>query len=135
MKRLVLIAVLLAFTVNGARAESCSKSREYLLGDTDGELKLPPQAYEDMFKKCMAATAMTNVKDAFILNDGGIGVIPKQNSIAATAATLSDFCSAYPRATLHFFTPAEVAQIKSIASAVKVSSKSSTTCQTIKGAY
>jgi hypothetical protein len=130
---LVLIAVLLAFAVDSARAESCSKSREYLLGDINGELKSPTQAYEDMFKKCMAAIAMTNVKDAFILKDGGIAVIPKQNSIAATAATLSEFCSAYPRATLHFFTPAEVAQVKSIASAVKVSSRSSTTCQAIKG--
>ncbi len=83
----------------------------------------------------MAAIAMTNVRDAFILKDGGIAVIPKQNTIAATAATLSDFCSAYPRATLHFFTRAEVAQIKSIANAVKVSSKSSTSCQAIKGGF
>jgi hypothetical protein len=135
MRRLALVAVLLSFAVASARAESCSKSREYLLGDINGELKSPTQAYEDMFKKCMATIAMTNVSDAFILKDGGIAVIPKQNTIAATAATLSEFCRAYPRATLHFFTRGEVAQIKSIANAVRVSSKSSTSCQTITGVF
>jgi hypothetical protein len=76
---------------------------------------------------------MTNVRDAFILKDGGVAVIPKQNSITATAATLSEFCRAYPRSILHFLTRGEVAQIKSIANAVAVSSKSSTSCQTITG--
>lgn len=135
MRRLALIAVFFALAASNAQAESCSKSREYLLGDIDGELKLSAQAYEDLFKKCMAATGMTNVRDAFILKDGGIAVIAKQNSIAATAATLSEFCRAYPRAILHFLTRGEVAQIKSIANAVTVSSKSSTSCQTITGGF
>jgi hypothetical protein len=133
MRRSSLIAILLALATHSAQAESCSKSREYLIGDVNGELILPAQAYEDAFKKCMAATGMANVKDAFVLKDGGIAVIPKQNTIAATAATLAEFCNAYPRAVLHFFTPGEIAQIKSISSAVTVSSKSSTTCQVIKG--
>jgi hypothetical protein len=132
MRRLALIAVFFALAASNAQAESCSKSREYLLG-IDGELQLPAQAYEDLFKKCMAATGMTNVRDAFILKDGGVAVIPKQNSITATAATLSEFCRAYPRSILHFLTRGEVAQIKSIANAVAVSSKSSTSCQTITG--
>jgi hypothetical protein len=135
MKRSVLMAIFLASAANSARAESCSRSRDYLLGGVGSELKLPAQAYQDMFKKCVATIAMTNVKDAFILEDGGIAVIPKQDSIAATAATLSAFCNAYPRATLHFLTRAEAQQIKSIASVVKISSGSSTTCQTIKGGF
>jgi len=133
MKRLAVIAVLIALAANTARAESCSKSREYLLGNLGGDLALPPQAYEDLFKTCLATAAMANVKDAYILKDGGIAVIPKQDSVAATAATLSQFCDAYPRATLHFLTRKELLQIKSIVNVIKISSTSSTSCQKVKG--
>jgi hypothetical protein len=92
MQRLPLIALFLALAVNHAHAENCGRSREYLLGNLGGDLALPPKAYEDLFKTCMAAAAMANVKDAYILRDGGIGVIPKHDSVAATAATLSQFC-------------------------------------------
>jgi hypothetical protein len=82
----------------------------------------------------MQATAtMANVKDAYILNDGGIAVIPKQDSLAATATTLSQFCNAYPRATLHFLTRKELLDVKSIVKVIKISSTSSTSCQKIKG--
>jgi hypothetical protein len=135
MKPLVFTALCFALSVGAARAESCSSSRQFLLSDIEGEMTRPSQSYEDMFKRCMATIALPNVKDAFVLADGGIGVIPKQDSIAATAATLSAFCNAYPRATLHFVTHSETQQIKSIASAVKISSRSSTTCQTIKGGF
>ena len=60
-------------------------------------------------------------------------MIAKQDSVAATAATLSRFCDAYPKTTLHFLTRKELLQIKSIASVVKISSTSSTSCQKIKG--
>jgi hypothetical protein len=133
MKPLLLMTLFLAMAAESAQAESCSGTRQFLLNDIEGTMSRPSQAYEDMFKRCMAAIAMPNVKDAFILADGGIAVIPKQDSIAATAATLSEFCNAYPRATLHFMTRSETQQINSIASAVKISSRSSTTCQTIKG--
>jgi hypothetical protein len=133
MKQLALIAVLLALAVTAARADNCGKSREYLLGSLGGDLALPPQAYEDLFKKCMAAATMTNVKDAYILRDGGIAVIAKQDSVAATAATLSQFCDAYPRATLHFLTRKELLQIGSIVSVVRISSTSSTSCEKITG--
>jgi hypothetical protein len=133
MKRLGLIAVFLALAVTDARAENCTKSREYLLGNLSGDLKMPPHAYEDLFKICMATATMANVKDAYILNDGGIAVIPKQDSVAATAATLSQFCDAYPRSTLHFLTHKELLEIKSIVNVIKISSTSSTPCQKIKG--
>jgi hypothetical protein len=133
MKRLAVIAVLIALAANTARAESCSKSREYLLGNLGGDLALPPQAYEDLFKTCLATTAMANVKDAYILKDGGIAVIAKQDSVAATAATLSQFCDAYPRATLHFLTRKELLKIKSVVNVIKISSTSSTSCQKVKG--
>ena len=62
----------LALAVGSARAENCGKSREYLLGNLGGDLTLPPKAYDDLFKICMATAAMANVKDAYILKDGGI---------------------------------------------------------------
>ena len=133
MKHLALIALLLALAVNNARAENCGRSREYLLGNLSGELALPPKAYDDLFRTCMAAATMANVKDAYILRDGGIAVIPKQDNVAATAATLSQFCDSYPKSTLHFLTRKEMLQVKSIANVIRISSTSSTPCQKIKG--
>jgi hypothetical protein len=133
MKRFALIVILLVLAVDAARAANCQKSREYLLGNLVGDLTLPPKTYDDLFKMCMATIGMSNVKDAYILKDGGIGVVAKQDSIAATAATLSQFCDAYPRATLHFLTHKELLQVKSIVTVVKISSTSSTPCQKIKG--
>jgi hypothetical protein len=133
MNRFALIAVFLAAGVTHGQAESCGKSREYLLGNLSGDLTMSPQAYENLFKICMTTATMANVKDAYILKDGGIAVIPKQDSVAATAATLSQFCDAYPKATLHFLTHKELLEVKSIVSVIKISSTSSTPCQKIKG--
>jgi hypothetical protein len=132
MKQLALIAVLLALAAP-ARAENCGKSREYLLENLGGDLPMPARAYDDLFKVCMATAAMSNVKDAYILKDGGIAVIAKQDTVAATAATLSQFCEAYPKATLHFLTRKELLQVKSLVNVVKLSSTSSTSCPKIKG--
>jgi hypothetical protein len=135
MMRMVAIALFLTLAGNAARADSenCRKSREYLLGSLSGDLTLAPQAYNDLFKICMAAAAMSNVRDAYILNDGGIAVVPKQDGIAATATTLSQFCDTYPRATLRFLTRKEMLLAKSIASVVQTSSGSATPCKKIKG--
>ena len=132
MMRIAPIVVFLALAAGSARADNCGNSRDYLFGNLS-DLTLSPKAYDDLFKVCMAAAAMSNVKDAYILKDGGIAAIAKQDSVAATAATLSRFCDAYPKATLHFLTRKELLQIKSIASVVKISSTSSTSCQKIKG--
>jgi hypothetical protein len=133
MKQLVIAAAFLAVAANAAHADNCDKSREYLLGGLGGELTLQPKEYDALFKRCLAATRMTNVKDAYILKDGGIAVIPKQDTIAATAATLAQFCEAYPRATLHFLSKQELATAKSLGDIVRTSSTSSTSCQKIKG--
>ena len=114
-------------------SENCRRSREYLLGSPGSDLTLPPQAYNDLFKICSATASMSNVKDAYILRDGGIAVVPKQDSIPATAATLSQFCDNYPRATLRFLTRKEMQSTKSIAGIVQMSSGSSTPCKKIKG--
>jgi hypothetical protein len=133
MKHLTPIVMLLVLAAGGVHAEGCSKSRDYLLAALGGELTMPPQAYADLFKKCLATAAMSNVKEAFILRDGAVAVIAKQNNVAATAATLSQFCDAYPRATLHFLTEKEQRDIGSIGTIVRIKSTSSTPCQQIKG--
>jgi hypothetical protein len=132
MKQFVLTAMLLIFA-SGAHAEGCGDSRDYLLSDLGGELPMPPQAYADLFKECLATASMSNVKAAFILRDGAIAVLPKQNNVAATAATLSQFCDIYPRATLHFLTEKEQRDVASIGLIVRIKSTSSTPCQKIKG--
>ena len=135
MTRMVAIALFLTLAGNAARADSenCRRSREYLLGSLSDDLTLPPQAYNDLFKICNAAAAMSNVRDAYILKDGGIAVVPKQDSIAATAATLSRFCDNYPHAVLRFLTRNEMLSVKSVVGVVQMSSTSSTPCKKIKG--
>jgi hypothetical protein len=133
MKRLAILAIFLAVGAGSARADNCGKSRDYLFANLDGDLTLPPKAYEDLFKICMAVIGMSNVRDAYILRDGGIAVIAKRDSVAATAATLSQFCDAYPKATLHFLTRKELLEVKTVMSVVKIPSTSSTSCQKIKG--
>ncbi len=133
MKQLSIAVVFLATVLNAAHADNCDKSRAYLLGGLGGPLMRKPEEYNDLFKRCLATAAMPNVKDAYMLKDGGIAVVPKQDTIAATAATLSLFCEAYPRATLHFLSKRELAADKSLGDIVRTSSTSSTSCQKIMG--
>ncbi|WP_247510458.1 hypothetical protein [Bradyrhizobium sp. 157] len=135
MKLLVATAMLLTLASSAARAdnENCRKSREYLLGTPGGDLSLTPQAYNELFKICVAASAMPNVKDAYILRDGGIAVVPKQDSVSATAATLAQFCDAYPRGVLRFITRKEKLSIHSVTDVARMSSTSSTPCKKVKG--
>jgi hypothetical protein len=135
MSRLAAIAILLALGSGAARADNgnCQRSREYLLAGLSGDTTLPPQAYADAFKVCMAAAAMPNVRDAYILKDGAIAVVAKQDSIPATAATLSRFCDAYPHGVLRFLTRKEMLAAKSVANIVRMSASSSTPCKKIKG--
>jgi len=133
MKPFAGAAIVLTLAASPSHADNCDKSRSYLLGGLGGDLTLPPKEFDGLFKRCLATAAMTNVKDAYILKDGGIAVIPKQDTLAATAATLSQFCDSYPRATLHFLTKRERTDDKLLADIVRISSTSSTSCQKIKG--
>ena len=133
MRVLFTATVLMSLGATAAHADSCGKSRDYLLGGLAGEAMMPPDVYRSLFKVCLATAAMTNVKDAFILKDGGIAVIPKQDSVAATAGTLSTFCNTYPRGTLRFITRKDQKTGTSISRIVKLSSTSSTPCKVIKG--
>lgn len=119
--------------MGAALADSCSRSRELLLGGLVGELPQPPASYKQLFNTCLAAAGIANVKDSFLLKDGGIGVIPKRDEIAATAATLSEFCQRYPRATLRFATRSELQRLKSLSQLVQLSSGGATSCRKIMG--
>lgn len=133
MRTLTVAIAMILIAGRSAHAESCTKSRDYLLGNLGGDLTQSPQAYQNLFKTCLATVKMSNVKDAFILKDGGIAVIPKQDNVAATAATLSAFCDAYPRGTLRFLNRKDLLQAPSVTNIVRISSTASTPCRKIKG--
>jgi len=134
MRRLLFACV--AFCVSCSpvfAADDCAKSREYLLGGMAGDLAMPLAAYTNLFKICATTAAMPNVKDAYMLKDGGIAVSPKRDTVEATAATLAKFCESYPRATLRFLTKRDLKLSRSVLDIVKISSTSATSCKKLKG--
>ena len=129
----MILALTLTISCTAAQANSCNKSREYLLGGLVGDLQMTPQTYDGLFKVCETTATMPNVDDAFILKDGGIGVIAKRDTIPATAATLARFCDANPRATLRFISKKDLLLAKSMSKIVSLSSTGTTSCKKIKG--
>lgn len=130
---LTIAAVLSSLAAAEASSDSCARSREYLLGGLAGDLPQGPQAYRQLFNTCIATADLANVKDAFILKDGGIGAVAKNDGVAATAATLSEFCQRFPRATLRFISKKELSRATTIAQTVQLSSGGITSCRKIKG--
>jgi hypothetical protein len=116
-------------------ADGCMKSREYLLGGMAGDLVMPVASYANLFKICSATVVMPNVKNAYILKDGGIAVTPKQDTVAATAATLSQICESPPRATLRFLSKRDLKLSRSVLDIVRISSTSATSCKKLKGLH
>lgn len=134
MQRLAIVCFALCASCHAAfAADHCMKSREYLLGRMTDDLPMPVAAYTNLFKICIATAAMPNVKDAYILKDGGIAVIAKQDTVAATAATLSQFCESYPRATLRFLSKKDLRLNRSVLDIMRISSTSATSCKKLKG--
>ena len=133
-RRLVLAAgVFTSLATTQAFADSCERSREFLLSGLAGELPQAPQSYTTLFNVCTATADLTNVKDVYILKDGGIGIVARNDSIAATAATLSEFCRRFPRATLRFISQSKSKRPMTIAQTVVVSSGGATSCLKIRG--
>lgn len=116
-----------------AQAESCSRSREYILENSTGGEGLGPQAYQALWKICEETLQMPNVKDAFLLVSGAIAVIPRRDGVSATASTLSQFCTRFPTKTLRFVDRKEVAMTASIGRAVRLDASTATPCQKIVG--
>jgi hypothetical protein len=131
MKWLVLLC---ALCLSGpAAAESCGKSREYILDGLAGDLVQPPANYQNLYKTCVETLGLANVKDAYLLRDGGIAVVPKRNTLVATAETLAQFCERFPRSTARFLTPREMKKRPTVGLVVIMSSTGAVSCKTIRG--
>ncbi len=114
-----------------AIAASCSRSQQYILESTSGTPPQPPQLYRALHQVCEETLLLSNVRDAFILTTGAIAVIPKRDGIAATAATLAEFCTRFPTRTLRFVSRRELPVTSNIGRAVRLDSSSATSCQRI----
>lgn len=132
-RSVILCAVICAMGSPAMAGDNCLKSREYLFGGLAGTLPMPTTAYTDRLRICQAAALMPNVKDAYILKDGGIAVVAKQNTVPATAATLSQFCDTYPTSTLRFLSKKDITLNRSLSDIVRISSTSATPCKRLKG--
>ena len=128
------IALLVVLCLTGpVSAESCGKSREYILEGLAGDLPEPAASYQDLFKVCVEALKLANVKDAYLLKDGGIAIVPSRNTMIATAETLAQFCQRFPKNVARFFTPREQKKSLTVAQVVMMSSADTTSCKTILG--
>lgn len=132
-RALTIAAILSSLTASGAAADNCERSRDYLMGGLAGELPQGPQAYKQLFSTCLATAGLGNIKDAYVLKDGGIGAVAKNDSVGATAATLSDFCRRFPRGTLRFISEKELKRAATIGRTVAISSGGITSCRKILG--
>jgi hypothetical protein len=129
-----IVALMIVFGLaSPAVAESCTKSRDYLLEGLAGDLPVPAANYQSLFKVCITASTLANVKEAYLLRDGGIAIIPKNNSIAATAGTLAEFCERFPKNTARFITPREQKNRPTVGLIVMMSSGGSVSCKKIRG--
>ena len=133
IRTLLLATMLLPAAAATAHAESCTRSREYILTDSSVELPRQPSAYQLLFKVCLNTLTMSNVRDAFILRDGAIAIVPMIDNVTATAGTLAQFCRRYPNGIARFITRGELALIASMGRAVDISSGSATSCARIVG--
>ncbi len=97
------------------------------------ELPRQPSAYQLLFKVCLNTLTMSNVRDAFILRDGAIAIVPMIDNVTATAGTLAQFCRRYPTGVARFITRGELPLIASMGRAVDISSGSATSCARIVG--
>jgi len=122
-----------AATTGAARAESCTKSRDYILTNAS-DLPQKPKIYQSLFRDCLDTMTLSNVQDAYILKKGAIAVLPRRDTVSATASTLAQFCDRFPRGTLHFIGQKDKAKIaNNISRVVDWSSPNSTSCMQIKG--
>jgi hypothetical protein len=97
------IACIAILHVNRATAESCEKSLNYILDYASDDLPQRADFYRtDLYKSCLRTLQLSNVADAFVLKVGAIAVLPRIDSVRATAGTLAQFCVLFPRLTLRF---------------------------------
>jgi len=132
MKSIIALLVVLGLA-GPAWAESCSKSREYVLEGLAGDLTKRAASYQDLFKICVEALTLVNVKDAYVLKDGAIAILPRSNAVFATAETLAQFCQRFPHGFVRFLTPQEQRKVRTIGYIVLLSATGATACTKIRG--
>lgn len=132
MKRLAAALVALGIA-SAAHAENCTRSLDYIFNDLGGSLPLTGQSYQSLFKVCQDTLKLVNVRDAYILRDGGIAVLPFDFSVIATAGTLAEFCRLHPRGRLRILGKREVKKGLTVGLVVLKSSTGLDTCQEIRG--
>lgn len=129
-----IVALLAALVLTGpVLAEGCDSSREYILEGLAGDLEKPAARYQDLFKVCVETLTLANVKDAYVLKDGGIAILPTRNTMAATAETLAQFCQRFPKSVARFLTPQEQRKFRTVELIVMISSMDVTPCRKIRG--
>jgi hypothetical protein len=116
-----------------ALADSCAKSRDYILEGLAGQLTKPSALYRDLFKVCLEASALPNVKDAYILKAGVISIDPMRNTVMATATTLAQFCQRFPARSVRFFTPAEQSHPRTVGLVVMTPAGDAMSCKKSRG--
>lgn len=121
-------------TASPALADSCAKSRDYILDGLAGDLTQSGQHYQDLFKICRQTLDFPNVRDAFVLKAGIIAIDPARNGVMATAATLSEFCQRFPDSSVRFMTPREQRQARTIGLVVMLPAAEATACKILRGA-
>ena len=130
MKCLV-AASLIVCAAGPACADGCARSLDYILNDLAGELPRPAATYRGLFDVCAETLAIANVRDAYLMKDGGIAILPKKNSVFATANTMAAFCRKFPHNTPHFITRRESQHGLTTGLVVMMRSNSSDSCQKI----
>src|SRR5262249_10130124 len=131
MKTIGLALFAAVLGAGAARADNCDKSLDAILAQSD--LPQKAQTYRDLAKMCRQALQLSNVKETFVLKAGGSAVVPKQDSVSATANTLAQFCTRFPHGTVHFVNRFEKRQAASMPQAVRIGLGRSTPCQKIVG--
>jgi hypothetical protein len=126
------VALALTFLPTAVYAENCTASRAYILTDPLGDLPQSPQSYQDLFRMCLTTLELSNVKDAFLLKNGAVAVIPRNDGIIATANTLAEFCERFPSGRLRFISRGEQQRNRELGEIVRLSATSATPCQNIK---
>jgi hypothetical protein len=96
----LVVAGALAMPSTPVAADECERSRDRIL--EGGDLPHKPQTYQSLYRVCRETLEMSNVKGASILTAGAIAVVPRDEGIAATARTLAQFCTRFPRESIRF---------------------------------
>lgn len=127
------VGLCLSLCAGTAHAESCNRSLEYILDGSAGDLPQGPDSYRGLLTVCLRTLEISNVRDAYVLKDGGIAVLPKDFSVVATASTLARFCEANPRQTLRFLNKKEAKSGLTTGLVVSLSSGGLASCREIRG--